>query len=111
MFDSACSWRDALLRAACFAGAITIDDPRLGQIVRRHLDLDPIAEQNFDAVAAQAAGDMREDRVPVLQFYREGRAGKDLFDGAEELERSFLRRVGRAGGGVPRGAGTVTTAT
>jgi hypothetical protein len=42
----------ALLRAAGLAGAIAIHDPRFGQVVRRHFDLDAIAEKNFDAVAA-----------------------------------------------------------
>jgi hypothetical protein len=38
-------------------------------------------------VAAQPAGDVRQDRVTALQFYGERRAGKNLFDGAEDLER------------------------
>jgi hypothetical protein len=45
---------------------------------------------------AQATRDVREDRVPVLELDAERRARKDLGDGAEELERGFLR-VGRRG--------------
>jgi hypothetical protein len=41
-------------------------------------------------VAAQAAGDMRQDRLAVFEFDREGRAREDLPNGAEQFERSLF---------------------
>jgi hypothetical protein len=41
-------------------------------------------------VATQASGDMRQDRLSVFELDREGRAGEDLLDRPEKLERSFF---------------------
>lgn len=41
-------------------------------------------------MAAQASRNMREDHVTILQFYGEGRARKDLFDAADDLERGLF---------------------
>ena len=49
-------WQDhgcpAKLRsgAAGLTGAVAVDDAALGEIVGRHLDVDPIARQHLDAV-------------------------------------------------------------
>lgn len=55
-------------------------------------------------MAAQSPGDVREDRVPVIQLDGERRAWEDLLDGPEDLERRLfciLRlRLGRARFGV-----------
>jgi hypothetical protein len=59
---------------------------------------------------AQAPGDMRQDGLPVLEFDREGRAGEDLLDRPEELERRFLgwffARSRRAWGSIVGAAGS-----
>ncbi len=81
------------LRAARFPGAITIHDAALGQIVRRDLEIDAVARQNLDAVAAQAAGDVCEDRLTRLEFDGERRTREHLLDRSEEFERGFLRRL------------------
>jgi len=85
------------LRAAGFAGAIAVHDAAFGEVVGRHLEIDAVAGENLDPVAPEAAGDVGQDRLAVLQLDRERRTRKDLLDRAEQLERRFLRRLlGRA---------------
>jgi hypothetical protein len=69
--------------AARFAGSIPVHDAALREIVRRHLEIDPVPRENLDPVTAQASGDVRQDRLAVLEFDREGRAREDLLDGTE----------------------------
>jgi hypothetical protein len=91
------------LGAASLACAIPVDDAAFGEIVGRDLEIDAIARENLDAMAAQAARDVREDRLTRLEFYRERRARKDLFDRSEEFERRLFRRFfSRPQGGGPR---------
>ena len=78
--------------AARFTRAIAVDDAALREIVRRDLELDAVAQQQFDVMAAQAARDVREDFVAVLQFDAERRARVDLLDRAEHLDHRLLRR-------------------
>ena len=69
---------------------MTVDDPAFRQVVGRHLEIDPVAWKNPDAVAAQAAGDVGEDDVSVIELHRKGRAGEDLLDISGNLERGLL---------------------
>ena len=80
--------------AAHFAGAVAIDDAALREIVGRHLEIDAVAKQNFDAVAAEASGEVGEHGVPVLQLDRKRGAGINLTDGPKDLERRFFSRLG-----------------
>jgi hypothetical protein len=41
-------------------------------------------------VAPETTGDMRQDRLSVLELDGEGRAREDLLDRAEEFERSLF---------------------
>jgi len=41
-------------------------------------------------MAAQAARDMSQDRLAVLELDREGRAGEDLLDCPEQLQRGLF---------------------
>src|SRR5208283_5778311 len=81
---------EGLVRAASFAGAVAVDDSRLGQIVGRHFQLDSVAEKNLDAMAAEPAGYVGEYGMSVFQLNREGRTGEDLLDRPVELQGSFL---------------------
>jgi len=65
---------------------MAVDDSAFRQVVRRKFDVDSVAGENSDTVAAQAPGNMREDHVTVLQLDGERRAWKDLFDAADDLE-------------------------
>ena len=58
-------------------------------------------------MTAQAAGDVRQDRVAILELDGERRAGEYLFYGAEDFERSLFRGLGGLPGpglgfGIPR---------
>jgi len=78
------------LRPAGFAGAVAVDDAALGEIVGGHLEIDPVAGKNLDPVPAEAAGDVGQDRLAVLELDREGRTRKNLLDRPEKLERSLF---------------------
>jgi hypothetical protein len=55
-------------------------------------------------MAAQAARDMGQDRLAVLQLDREGRAREDLLDGPEQLERGLFRDLRERRPGAVMGA-------
>src|SRR5665213_487183 len=80
-------------RPARFTRTIAVDDAALRQVVRRDLEFDPIAQEQFDVMAAQASRDVREDFVAVLEFDAERRARVDLLDRAEHLDHRLLRRL------------------
>ena len=53
-------------------------NPRFTEIVRGHLDIDPIAHADADKVFAHLAGDMRQDFMPVGQRHPKHRPGQNL---------------------------------
>jgi hypothetical protein len=69
---------------------MAIDDASLCEIVRRNLDVDPIARKYSDSMPAHAPGDVSEDRVTVFELYGKGRTRKDLLDAADRLDRTLL---------------------
>ncbi len=83
------------LAAACFSGAITVYDAALRQIVWREFHVDTVAGKNFDVMTAQAAGDVREDDVPVVEFDGKRGARKNLFDAAVDFQRRLFGVLGR----------------
>jgi len=85
---------------------VAVDDSSLGQIVGRHLEIDPVARENSDAVPAQATGDVREDDVSVIELDRKGRAREDLLDAPGDLEGGFLDVLRRRFGFGRTGAGS-----
>ena len=93
-------------RTAGFAGAVAVHDPAFGQIVRRHFEIDAVTRQNLDTVAAEPAGDVREDLVAVFQLDRERRRREDLFDRPENFNRALFIGLfwGRFGRFDPAGA-------
>jgi hypothetical protein len=61
-------------------------------------------------MAAQAAGDVREDRLTRFELDGERRTREHLLDRTEEFEGGFLRRLfrrtqRRGSGGLPAGYG------
>ena len=58
----------------------TVNDPRLVQIVRRHLDFHAITRGQPNEALPHPAGDVREDEVLVRQFDAEHRAGENGSD-------------------------------
>jgi len=77
------------LRSAGLARAIAVNDSTLRQVIWRKFDVYAVAGKNFYVVPAQAAGDVCEDDMPVVEFDGECRAREHLFDAAENLERRF----------------------
>src|SRR5215470_2081246 len=67
-------------------------DSTAGEIVRRELDLDPVAGENADVVLAHLPGDGREDAVTAVELNPEHRAGERLDDLAFDLDLLFLDR-------------------
>jgi hypothetical protein len=80
---------------ARLAGAVAVYDAALRQIVGGELDVYSVARKYPDSVPAQASRDVGKDDVAVLQFDGEGRAWKDLFDRAGNLQGSFFDDLGR----------------
>src|SRR5215469_12933287 len=66
-------------------------DPALGQVVRRHLDIDPVAGEDTDAVLAHLARRMREDDVVVVELDPEHRVGQELGHRSREFDQLFFR--------------------
>jgi hypothetical protein len=80
---------------ALFAGAITVDDAALCQIIRREFDLDAVARENSYPVPAQTSGNVRQNNMAVIELDGKSCAGKNLLDAAEDFERRFFHRIGR----------------
>ena len=66
------------------------DDPRLVQVVLRHLDVDLVADGDADEIFTQLAGDVREHLVAVGQLDAEHGAGQHLCDGSREFDVLFF---------------------
>jgi hypothetical protein len=76
---------------------MAIDDATFREIVRRNLDVDPVAWKYSDSMPAHTPGDVGEDRVTVFELYGKGRTRKDLLDAADRLDRTLLGELrGRA---------------
>jgi hypothetical protein len=71
---------------------LAVDDPTLGQIVRRELDLDPVARVDPDPVPAHPAGRVAECLVPVVEDDPVLAAPERLDHIALDLDLLFLLR-------------------
>jgi hypothetical protein len=88
---------------------VAIDDSSFGQVVGRHLEIDPITRENTNSVPAQTPGNVCEDDVSVIELDRKGRAGEDLLDAPGDLEGGFLDVLGRRFGFGGTGAGSTAS--
>lgn len=68
---------------------MSVNNPALRQVVRRHLDGDNVTRQDFDAVEAHLAGKVRVDLVPVFQQNAECRRGKKFLHFAAHLNKTL----------------------
>ena len=57
-----------------------IDDPRLVNVVRRHLEFDPIADSKSNKSFAHFSGNVREDKMLVGESNPEHSTGQDRHD-------------------------------
>src|SRR5262245_54985737 len=60
--------RTHLHRGSSAALLVAVGDATTAQVVRRELDLDPVARGDADVVHAHLPGDVSENLVPVLQL-------------------------------------------
>src|SRR5262245_35974455 len=79
---------------------VPIGDAASVEVVRRELDLHPVAGQDADVVAAHLAGNVTEHVMPVVEFDPEHRIREGLGDLALHLDLLLfghaLRRVSDA---------------
>jgi hypothetical protein len=80
-----------VLRAACLARAIAVNDASFRQIVWRKFDVYAIARKNLDVMSPQTPGNVSQNDVAVVEFDGKGRAREDLLDAAVHLQRRFFR--------------------
>src|SRR4051794_32020713 len=69
---------------------LTIDDTALRQIVRRHLNVDSIADDRPDSIAAHLAGRISNDPDVVIEHDSESAVRHDLVDDTFDGEEVFL---------------------
>src|SRR5688500_13539886 len=69
---------------------VSVDDPPARQVVRRKLDLDPIAGEDLDAVTPHLPGRVAEGLVAVVERDAEHPTAKRLDDLAFQLDLLFL---------------------
>src|SRR5690606_25404359 len=61
---------------------VPVDDTPLGQVVRRHLDVDAVAGEDADEELPHLAGEEAEDGVTVVELDAELGVGEGLGDDA-----------------------------
>ena len=75
----------ALLVAKCYSPA--------GEVIRRHFDVDPIANHNPDAKLANLALGLRDNLVLVLELHLEHRVGQLFHDRARGLQQILFQNM------------------
>ena len=68
-------------------------DPRLAQIVRRHLDVHLVADANADEILSHFAGDVSENFMTVGQSDPKHGARQNLSHRARQFNWFFLRHL------------------
>src|SRR5919199_292913 len=72
---------------------VPVRDPAAIEVVRRELDLHPVAREDADVVAPHLARDVPEHLVVVVELDAEHRVGKGLRDLPLHLDLLFLRHA------------------
>ena len=75
--------------------AESVDNPRLGGVIRRHLHLDPVSDHQTNEALPHLPGNMRKQLVAAGQFHFEHCSGKHRGNGTVHLYRFFLTIGGR----------------
>lgn len=68
------------------------DDPALGQIVRRHLDMHAVTNDRSDTVTAHFPGRVGDDAMLIIENNAEASIGQDLVDRTFHRNELFLRQ-------------------
>ena len=69
------------------------ENASLGEVVRGHDDIDPVAGDDADEVLPHLAGEQAEDRVPIVEFDPKLRVGERFGDGALLLDTFLLSHI------------------
>lgn len=69
---------------------LTINDPPFGKIIRRHLNMDPIANDGPDSIAAHLAGCISNDPDVIIEHDPKPSVRHDLVDDTFDGEKFFL---------------------
>src|SRR4026209_1758541 len=69
---------------------VAVDDPAAVEVVRRELDLHPVAGEDTDSIAPHLPGGVSERRVPAVECDPEITVPQSLDDLAVELNLLFL---------------------
>src|SRR2546422_8999717 len=85
----------------------SVRDPAPREVVRRQLDLHPIAREDPDEVHPHLAAHVREHPVTVVQLHSEHRVRQRLHHGPFDLDRVFLRHFRVSTSGSPSVTATV----
>src|SRR5437899_425730 len=94
----------------CFSPSGSLEsvrDPAPREVVRRQLDLHPIAREDPDEVHPHLAAYVREHPVTVVQLHSEHRVRQRLHHGPFDLDRVFLRHFRVSTSGSPSVTATV----
>ena len=86
-----CSLAERPTGQADLSSLVAVDDPPLGEVVRRHLYVDAVTGEDADEELAHLAGEQAEDLVPVLELDAELGVGEGVGDHTFELDRLLLR--------------------
>ena len=70
--------------------SVPVDDPAAAEVVRRQLDLDPVAGEDADAIAPHLPSGVTECLVAAVEGYPEIPVPERLDDLAIELDLLFL---------------------
>ena len=70
--------------------SVAVDDPAAREVVRRQLDLHPVAEEDLDAVTPHLPGGVAERLVSVVELDPEHSVAESLDDLALQLEFLFF---------------------
>ena len=84
--------------------AFAVDDPALGQIVRREFDANSIARHDADEVLTHSSRDVGHDNVSTFDLHAEPRVREGLGNGTLDLKSFFLLfRHKKLAWGIDRG--------
>ena len=80
--------------SAAAGRGLAIDEPALFEVVRRHFDMNAVAQHGADAEAPHPTGRIGDHFVLIIEQDAEASVRQDLFDQALEGEQVFLRHSG-----------------
>jgi len=69
---------------------VAVGDAAFGEIVGRHFEGDAVARQDADSITAKLPGQVRENRLFLIQLHAENAVGKLLYYGSCDFNIVFF---------------------